>query len=201
MRAAGRYGAGPIGLVILVVLGACAADPEPKFANPTSQAPTITSDTTGLSGSSTLTEPTYPRRARGGGQGAAEAFIGYYFELTDYAAGAGDLAALRSLAAPECRACESGAGYIRDVYAAGGHVDGLTHEVRPVSAAQFGTTRGAGWIIAVDVETSGHVVVGADGVRRYRPGDREEVELTVTRTGPDTSPWRVSDYRTGPPRG
>ncbi|ABL81024.1 MULTISPECIES: DUF6318 family protein [unclassified Nocardioides] len=108
-------------VVSVLALGACSGDdPQPRFAPPSSSAPTSPS-TTAVSGP---VEPTMPAAARGSDAAAAEAFVRFYWEMVNYAEQTGDLVGLKRIARSECAACTRGIGYLQDVFAADGEITG-----------------------------------------------------------------------------
>lgn len=104
---------------VTLVLGGCSdGEPRPKFA------PSDSSSAAGSPAASSTrpVEPTLPPEAREPTKAGAEAFAVYYWRMTDYAQQTGDVATLRSLG--DCPACRSGIQSIREIYGAGGRVEG-----------------------------------------------------------------------------
>ncbi|ABL83551.1 hypothetical protein Noca_4054 [Nocardioides sp. JS614] len=121
-------------VVSVLALGACSGDdPEPRFAPPSSSAPSSPS-TTAVSGP---VEPTMPAAARGSDAAAAEAFVRFYWEMVNYAQATGDVEGLRSLGAEGCNACDGGVQFIRDVVKRSGEVVGGENSISHVRSAFF----------------------------------------------------------------
>ncbi|MDI6911311.1 DUF6318 family protein [Nocardioides sp.] len=107
-------------VVSVLALGACSGDdPEPRFAPPSTSAPTSPS-TTAVSGP---VEPTMPAAAKGSDAAAAEAFVRFYWEMVNYAQATGDVAGLKALAT-RCINCDNGIDFITNAYDKGGQIRG-----------------------------------------------------------------------------
>jgi hypothetical protein len=117
-------------LLSVLALGACSDDdPQPRFAPPSSPAPSSPS-TTAVSGP---VAPTMPATARGTDAAAAEAFVKFYWEMVNYAQATGDVDGLKALA-PRCGTCAAAVDYIVDVYERGGHIRGGDGRFRDLRA-------------------------------------------------------------------
>ena len=133
-------------LTPLVLAGCGGDDPAPKLPD---TAPTATSSTSPSPAAAVdpTEEPTLPPEANGNDEAAAEAFIRYYWDVVDYAQLTGDLRTLKKLSLPSCASCNSGNAYLREMYAAGGSLEGVDYTLDGVRAikrsdgAQFSTYR------------------------------------------------------------
>jgi len=176
-------------VVSVLALGDCSgADPEPRFAPPSTSAPTSPS-TTAVSGP---VEPTMPAAAKGTDAAAAEAFVRFYWEMVNYAQATGDLDGLQSLADASCAACREGTSYLERVFSDGGEISGGAATVR---------VRTTGFV--KDQGRSNAVVVFDVSSTRQRvdyPGDRRDESYPggVTRLSailiPHAGTWLMSSW-------
>jgi hypothetical protein len=105
---------GGIVLAVLLTLGACTSDPEPKEPKRT---PTT-------SATPTATPPTMPAQAKKNTPEGAAAFVKHYIDVFNYAANTGDVEELSRLSSPKCKGCQSYIKLYRDTYEAGGYFKG-----------------------------------------------------------------------------
>ena len=127
---------GGIVLAVLLTLGACSSDPEPKEPKRTA-----------TSATPTATPPTMPAQAKQDTPEGAAAFVKHYIDVFNYAASTGDVEELSRLSSPDCEGCQSYIKLYRDTYKAGGYFKDEGWE--PVSTK---TTRtGSGYTVGVDV--------------------------------------------------
>ncbi|MBI2245838.1 MAG: hypothetical protein HYU55_18475 [Nocardioides sp.] len=148
-------------VVSVLALGACSGDdPQPRFAPPSSSAPTSPS-TTAVSGP---VEPTMPAAARGSDAAAAEAFVRFYWEMVNYAQATGDVRGLKGLAT-KCINCDNGVDFIANAYDKGGEIRGGEGTVSRLET-HFVKRADGWWVIAecrvaltrqvVDLPGAGH---------------------------------------------
>nr|WP_257759336.1 DUF6318 family protein [Pimelobacter simplex] len=125
----------------LVVLGAgvggCNADPPDP--GPTWSA-SVSADGT-ASGSPTAAPgpvvPVLPAAAREASEAGARAFVGYYWELVNYAQATGDVRRLQRTSAATCDVCMGLVRDIREHYRAGGAIIGGENTVRITEVAEL----------------------------------------------------------------
>lgn len=68
--------------------------------------------------------PVLPGAAKEASEDGARAFVGYYWELVNYAQATGDVRRLRRVSGPTCDVCSGFVVEIRNLYARGGHIVG-----------------------------------------------------------------------------
>lgn len=190
-------------VVLLSLLSAC-GEPEPRFAEDGQTAAAAPTEETSASPTESASVPeeeadevpAYPSAAQGSGRAAAVAFVRHYFAMIDYASNTGKVAPLRRLGDRErCRACAGGIAYIEDVYADGGHIEGLVQTVSVKTAEGFHGPGGVTWLVSLDDTSSAHVEVHASGKQKKWQEGTDALEVMVARLGPASSPWRVTDFR------
>jgi len=124
---------------VLLLAGAC-TDDDPAPVDPTpSWSPTGTIDRPSPSSSAEPVEPALPDAAREASEAGARAFIGYYWELVNYAQVTGDVKALRKASGKTCEGCKAGMKGIRQLYEDGGHIEGGAYSVRLRKVDQLGS--------------------------------------------------------------
>ena len=101
---------GGIVLAVLLTLGACSSDPEPKEPKRTA-----------TSATPTATPPTMPAQAKEDTPEGAAAFVKHYIDVFNYASNTGDVEELSRLSSPDCEGCQSYIKLYRDTYKAGGY--------------------------------------------------------------------------------
>lgn len=74
-----------------------------------------------------------PDAAKGTSDAAAKAFVKHYIAVLNYAGRTGDTAKLRELSSPSCAPCQDIIDSIRDLYAAGGRIEGDDTELHSLS--------------------------------------------------------------------
>src|SRR5690349_8067777 len=102
---------GGIVLVVLLSLGACSSDPEPKEPKRTA-----------TSAAPTSTPPTMPAQAKEDTPEGAAAFVKHYIDVFNYAARTGDVEELSRLSSPECKPCTRYAAKFEAIYAKGDRI-------------------------------------------------------------------------------
>lgn len=98
---------GGIVLVVLLTLGACSSDPEPKEPKRTA-----------TSAAPTATPPTMPAQAKEDTPEGAAAFVKHYIDVFNYAASSGNTRPLRALSST-CAPCDSYATEFENTHARG----------------------------------------------------------------------------------
>ncbi|MBI2244131.1 MAG: hypothetical protein HYU55_09390 [Nocardioides sp.] len=148
-------------VVSVLALGACSGDdPQPRFAPPSSSAPTSPS-TTAVSGP---VEPTMPAAAQGTDAAAAEAFVRFYGEMVNYAQATGDLDGLESMTDQSCTACKGGLAALQRIFARDGRVVGGVNSLSRLRSGHLqGDERLTVWF---DLSTTKQLI-------NY-PGDRKD---------------------------
>lgn len=101
---------GGIVLAVLLTLGACSSDPEPKEPKRTA-----------TSATPTATPPTMPAQAKEDTPEGAAAFVKHYIDVFNYASNTGDVEELSRLSSPDCEGCQNYIKLYRDTYNAGGY--------------------------------------------------------------------------------
>jgi len=104
---------GGIVLAVLLTLGACSSDPEPREPKRTA-----------TSATPTATPPTMPAQAKEDTPEGAAAFVKHYIDVFNYASNTGDVAELSRLSSPDCEGCQRYVKLYRDTYKAGGYFKG-----------------------------------------------------------------------------
>ena len=99
-------------LALAATLSACGGDPEPRFEEQPSAAPSTASPSA----------PAEPEPWEEKSDDGAVAFVGHWLTLFREAENSGATDALRSASAPSCESCERFATEIERIYDQGGHI-------------------------------------------------------------------------------
>ncbi|WP_445263001.1 DUF6318 family protein [Pseudokineococcus sp. 1T1Z-3] len=110
--------------------------PTPAAPAPTTSLPPEAS--TAPDPAPTETAPTLPPEARSGDAVGAEAFIRYWFEVSNYAYRTGDTSAIGAISDATCATCANVVENLDRTYDAGGSVEGGQVHVHGVSALDPG---------------------------------------------------------------
>lgn len=162
----------------LVLLVGC-SDDEPR-PPPTPTAPTSTAGSPTPSPTPTgPVEPTMPPEAAGEDAAAAEAFVEYFWEMSNYAQATGDVQGLRRLGAPGCAACKGGADGIERVYSKGGSMNGGELRVTQVSAKPFVSGPSTGFAITLGVSVREQRVLVPGEKEKIYPGGRGKIQMIL----------------------
>ena len=102
---------GGIVLAVLLTLGACSSDPEPKEPKRTA-----------TSATPTATPPTMPAQAKEDTPEGAAAFVKHYIDVFNYAASTGDVEELSRLSSPDCGPCTKYAERFKAIYDRGDRI-------------------------------------------------------------------------------
>jgi hypothetical protein len=155
---------GGIVLAVLLTLGACSSDPEPKEPKRTA-----------TSATPTASPPTMPAQAKEDTPEGAAAFVKQYIDVFNYASNTGDVEELSRLSSPGCEGCQSYIKLYRDTYKAGGYFKNSDWTLSKVELE----------IVGNSTNVFAHVSSPA-GTRRessnadVAPGDAENTEMVFT---------------------
>lgn len=154
--------------VLLLVAGCSDGDPSPRDPSST-WSPTGTMETP-TSAAPDPVEPELPAEAKEASEAGARAFIGYYWELINYAQVTGDVKALKAVSARTCDVCTGLASDLRDLYRSGGHLEGGANTVSIAEAATLTTKDKAayGFRLELDIAHEPQSIVQGDGNREER---------------------------------
>lgn len=123
--------------------------------------------------------PTLPAAAREASEEGARAFVGYYWELVNYAQATGDVRRLRRASGPKCEQCQRGISAIATVYANGGYITeaNYTPTITRFGRLQGTATRVRAFEGTVRVTNGAHKQVAADGTEREFPPSELTYEI------------------------
>lgn len=140
-------------LALSLVLAGCGGDPEAP--------PDPTATTSGVSTTPstppTPSAPALPEAAMANTKAGAIAFVRHYVDLINHAQRTGDVEVLAAVEAAGCESCASGRKYLRDVYGAGGHING--GELRVEIAGALRNRSIDGWTIDGRLEYGPQTVI------------------------------------------
>lgn len=139
---------GGIVLAVLLTLGACSSDPEPKEPKRTA-----------TSATPTATPPTMPAQAKQDTPEGAAAFVKHYIDVFNYAASTGDVEELSRLSSPDCEPCTKYAKRFKAIYDRGDRVSEQLWRLHGDELELVGDTR-----VNADVD------VNEGAIKRYRFG-------------------------------
>jgi hypothetical protein len=139
---------GGIVLVILLTLGACSSDPQPKEPKHTA-----------TSATPTATPPTMPAQAKEDTPEGAAAFVKHYVDVFNYAASTGDVAELSRLSSPDCEPCTKYADRFKQVYERGDRISVRLWALHADEVEVVGTR-----------EVNADIDVNEGEIKRYRFG-------------------------------
>lgn len=114
--------------VLLLVAGCSDGDPSPRDPSST-WSPTGTMETP-TSAAPDPVEPELPAAAKEASEAGARAFIGYYWELINYAQVTGDVKALRAVSGKTCEGCQRAIRAVSELYSAGGRAEGGEYAIK-----------------------------------------------------------------------
>jgi hypothetical protein len=97
-------------MAVLLTLGACSSDPEPKEPKRTA-----------TSATPTATPPTMPAQAKEDTPEGAAAFVKHYIDVFNYASNTGDVKELSKLSSDTCTTCQNYVSLYRETYRDGGY--------------------------------------------------------------------------------
>lgn len=113
----------------LLLLAGCGGDPDPGDPSST-WTPTGTPESPTSAATQAPVEPELPQAATKATEDGARAFIGYYWELINYAQVTGDVKALKRVSASTCRGCNRVINGISNLYEAGGYATGGEYSLK-----------------------------------------------------------------------
>lgn len=159
----------------LLPLAACSNEPEPVFADPTSDAPTSSTPTTEPVVDPPTNTPTEPA-----GRESAEEFIRRWHRVSDEMQATGD-AAEYLLLGPECTPCKETASLIAGYYDAGGYIDYDGTEIRGIS--KQGSANGLSEYDVALTSPPTKYRERAGGRLRSLPGADNSIRIQLRRSG------------------
>jgi hypothetical protein len=166
---------GGIVLAVLLTLGACSSDPQPKEPKRTT-----------TSATPTATPPTMPAQAKEDTPEGAAAFVKHYIDVFNYAASTGDVEELSRLSSPDCEGCQSYIKLYRDTYKAGGYFKDEGWDTVRSRAARAAN----GYTVGLDVRAP-QTQYKTDGRSPVKIGEAGEYSLTLT-----VSNGRITQFAT-----
>lgn len=200
-RSAFRYGAlgervgAALVCVVLGVLAGCDSgspgpDPGPSVSSSASASASV--EGTG-GGSPTVTPapqvPALPAAAREASEAGARAFVGYYWELVNYAQATGDVKRLQSVAAPTCDVCAAFTSKVGALYAKGGRITGGTNRSQISEAVELQLRSGDyGLRVEQVVSHDSQTIVKPDGTKEERGAGADQFTAFVLWTA---GHWRL----------
>ncbi|WP_377322216.1 DUF6318 family protein [Pimelobacter simplex] len=164
-----------------------------------SPSPPVRSPEVSVSGSPTgagepspaLMVPVLPGAAKEASEDGARAFVGYYWELVNYAQATGDVRRLRRVSAPTCEVCSGFVRDIRDHYRAGGRIVGGGNSVAITESAELSTAAGEayGFRIELDLTHDEQSIIDGDGATSNPPSGVDQFTAYVLWV--DGNHWRL----------
>jgi hypothetical protein len=136
-------------------------------------------------------EPDLPAAAAEASEAGARAFIGYYWELINYAQATGDVKELRAASGANCAGCNAGIRGIRQRHRAGQHVVGGAYRVRVTDLSKLSISSGEltgfhATVVAEHDEQTATSTDGTDDVRAAGESTADMYLIWITDSG-----WRV----------
>ena len=126
-------------VVVLALVGACSAEPEPGTGPREHSSPPVGQEPA----AEPLTLPAMPPAADGTGGSAARTFVHFWLKTLNYAIESGDSAAVEAVSSPTCRECGRIVKTIDDIYGRDGRLSGGIW--RMTSLRALPVDRGADW--------------------------------------------------------
>ena len=177
-----------LGLATLVlVLGGCSEEPEPKFG------PAEPSSPTGSESPSARLpiEPTMPAAATRNSAEGAESFVGYWIRTVNFAQATGRARTLESLNDIRCVGCRGVLKAIKEPYSNGGWIEGGEWIVGRLR--ELPPDYGADWAAFATARTRPQTVRDGKGGSKHYPGGRFQFYAYVAW---DHGAWRMRWLRT-----
>jgi hypothetical protein len=171
---------GGIVLAVLLTLGACSSDPEPKEPKRTA-----------TSATPTATPPTMPAQAKEDTPEGAAAFVKHYIDVFNYASNTGDVEELSRLSSPACKGCQSYIKLYRDTYKAGGYIKGSDWTLGDLRLQQDDTTT---YVTTIATTEPGPYKQSRNTPERKSTGKDNKVSFAVERVA---SRWQLSQLGLG----
>lgn len=184
-RARARWRACVVALAVVLAGGGVSGcdggsgSPSPSVRSPevsVSGSPTEVSDP-----SPALMVPVMPGAAKEASEDGARAFVGYYWELVNYAQATGDVRRLRRVSGPNCQGCRVGIEAIQRHYRAGGRIIGGAATPKKQSLIELTTAETGIYAFRIKLTTvhEPQVIVGPDGSREARDSGTDLWDLSV----------------------
>ncbi|WGY04236.1 DUF6318 family protein [Nocardioides sp. QY071] len=175
-------------LVLLLAAGCSDDGPSPR--DPTSTWSPTGKMETPTSAAPDPVEPELPAAAAEASEAGARAFIGYYWELVNYAQVTGDVKALKAVSGPSCDGCKAGIRGVQDLYSDGGHIEGGNYSVHLDKVNQLKNKDSSQYAFEakMSASTDKQLVVSGDGSSTTNPAATSEVVVAVAWLG---SQWRL----------
>jgi hypothetical protein len=133
-----------------LLLAGCSGD------DPSASAPSEPPSTAPATSPPTPTPPPLPASAQQPTKAGAVAFAYHFVDVLNYSSLTGELDALHHASSPRCESCVNISGAIREVYGAGGQVDGGQLSIRNYSLVPAAPRRG--WTLAIQVHAKPQVI-------------------------------------------
>ncbi|WGX99860.1 DUF6318 family protein [Nocardioides sp. QY071] len=183
-----RAAAAAAAAVLLLVAGCSDDGPSPR--DPTSTWSPTGKMETPTSAAPDPVEPDLPAAAAEASEAGARAFIGYYWELINYAQATGDVKALRSVSASTCEGCMAGIRGIEKHYKAGGSIVGGTNRIAHLNLTEVTSASGI-YAFQGDarVDHDAQTIVAGDGTQDPRTSGSDKWNLYALWA--DNSHWRL----------
>lgn len=170
-RGAGvRQRAAPLLCALALTLTACNTDPPGPSGPSMSPGSPVSSGSVDVtaSGSPTVApppeEPELPAAAREATEDGARAFVGYYWELVNYAQATGDVKRLRQVSAPTCDVCVAFVEKVRALYSRGGRILGGANRSEVTELVDLELESGGhGLRVEHNVSHDAQTIINADG--------------------------------------
>jgi Family of unknown function (DUF6318) len=154
------------GVAVVVLLGACSDDAQPKTEPSSSPSPAASPSaspeaTTPQSATPAPAVPTLPPEARARTPEAAAAFARHWFKVLDYAYATGDVEQLRAVSDGECESCMAFISQIEGRTASGGSFRGGGIDVSIAEASPLDASQSS--LVSIGYSQQPLVEVAADG--------------------------------------
>lgn len=186
------------GVCLGLVVSGCSGDDPGAGVGPSDSSSAAATPSPTATSSPTPTgpvEPTLPAAAEGSDAAAAEAFVGFYWEMADYAQATGDVEGLRRMGSETCEPCRTAVAFVEEAYRDGGEVRGGQTTLSGIRSSPLLTRSGRAIQVKLEVSSSDQVVdhPGKAADERY-PGGTVRASFVVTHGGENwlVSYWEVS---------
>jgi hypothetical protein len=167
-------------LLLAVVVSGCEED-EPSTSPTPSSSPSEPESSSPSEPTTTDTgpvEPTLPAEAESETQRGVTEFVGYYFDVINYATSTGDTDLLSTLDQPSCNGCHGGIDFVERVYRNGGRIIGGTYELLRLEPVRSPSGH---WTVVARTHLDDQRVVGAGKLNEAYPGGRAKWIVGVAR--------------------
>jgi len=123
--------------------------------------------------------PVLPGAAKEASEDGARAFVGYYWELVNYAQATGDVRRLRRVSGPRCRGCKAGIRGIKTLYRSGGHTEGGTYRLEIEAIKSLPSQTFLAFEALVNAHNDEQVIVDGDGSRRTSGSSTSTLAIVI----------------------